>query len=260
MYYHQHLDLLPDETVYAFWVGHDDIYEIIRANNNGYDEEALVDCIMHQMRNVRKVFGSNRYLMFTLAPTESMPYFKDNDKKDELERYKKVVDNVNKKLHEKVYNMVRRHQWLELDLVDTHDLLKDMSSTPTEFGFNDGQHSFWDTCQGKCNDTMDSYIWWDKTHLTGKAHRVIANSILLSNSLEPSGTILVGDSSSSMGTTNDFIHSPAGSRFRSPHFTAIHNTGLMEQLVKELNTRKPSTDNTTNMDGVGNHDSPLFQA
>ncbi|SAL98343.1 hypothetical protein [Absidia glauca] len=35
MYYHQHLDLPPEETVYAFWVGHDDIHEAIQANKSG---------------------------------------------------------------------------------------------------------------------------------------------------------------------------------------------------------------------------------
>lgn len=35
MYYHQHLDLPPEETVYAFWIGHDDIHEAIQANKSG---------------------------------------------------------------------------------------------------------------------------------------------------------------------------------------------------------------------------------
>lgn len=35
MYYKQQLGLTPEDTIYAFWVGHTDIYDMVQANNKG---------------------------------------------------------------------------------------------------------------------------------------------------------------------------------------------------------------------------------
>jgi hypothetical protein len=142
-----------------------------------------------------------------------MPYFNEDGREDERERYSQAFDDFNNKLHDKVYSMVRRHRSLALDLVDTHDLLKDMSNTPADFGFKDGHRSFWDTCHGQCDNAVDDYVWWDKTHLTGGAHRIIANSILMSRD------------SSVMGKVDGA---------KTPTFTAKYNTGLMDRLYEEL--------------------------
>lgn len=178
--------------------------------------------------------------MFTLAPMENMPYFNNGNNKKEL--FKAAVDTFNEQLHKKVFNLVGHHQSLELDLVDAHDLLKDMINTPSDFGFKDGQHSFWDACQGQCTDSVDDYIWWDKTHLTGGAHRVIANSILISDSLEPSVTLSL--------PVADLIQ---GSRFQSPHYQPKYNTGLIDKLVKEWDAAKVDehSDVTVDKDDAG---------
>ncbi|KAI8098474.1 GDSL-like Lipase/Acylhydrolase-domain-containing protein [Halteromyces radiatus] len=239
IYYQQQLNLKPEDTIYAFWVGYNDIYNMLQTNDQNYDQ--LTDCIIQQMHNVRKVFGTNRFLMFTLVPMDKMPYFnKDNDK-IALQRQKQAIDNFNQLLHEKVSNLVKHHQSLELDLVDAHDLLKDMVNNPDEFGFKDGQHSFWDTCQGQCHESVDDYIWWDKTHLTGGAHRIIANSILVSGSMEPSVTL------PSPEVVDDMIQTP-GSRFQSPHYKAKFNTGIIDKLVKEINTAKQDDKNPLTQD------------
>ncbi|ORZ24592.1 GDSL-like Lipase/Acylhydrolase-domain-containing protein [Absidia repens] len=232
IYYQQKLKLAPEDTIYAFWVGYTDIHNMVQTNSEDY--EGLADCIIQQIRNVRKVFETNRFITFTLAPLENMPYFSDG--KNRVQKYKQAMDKFNGILHEKVFNLVGHHQSLELDLVDAHDLLKDMTNAPTEFGFKDGHHSFWDHCQGQCSDSVDDYIWWDKTHLTGGAHRVIANSILASGSMEPPATLVEAT------TVHDLVQAP-GSRFASPHYKPKHNTGIINRLVKELNAAKEANDN-----------------
>ncbi|CAO3599850.1 unnamed protein product [Absidia cylindrospora] len=241
MYYQQKLKLAPEDTIYAFWVGYTDIHNMVQKNSEDY--EGLADCIIQQIRNVRKVFETNRFITFTLAPIESMPYF--NDGKNRVQKYKQAMDKFNGILHQKVFNLVGHHQSLELDLVDAHDLLKDMTNAPTEFGFKDGQHSFWDTCQGQCDDSVDDYIWWDKTHLTGGAHRVIANSILTSGSMEPPVTL------SPATTVHDLVQVP-GSRFASPHYNPKHQTGIIDRLIKELNAAKEETNASSSNDDDDN--------
>ncbi|KAI9305100.1 GDSL-like Lipase/Acylhydrolase-domain-containing protein, partial [Cunninghamella echinulata] len=223
MYYNQQLNLEPENTVYAFWIGYSDLHNMIKKNDKEYDK--VLDCLMQQVANVRKVFGTNRFILFTLAPMDKMPYFSKDE--SESEKRKEAVDTFNQLLHEKFLNLVKYHNTLELDLVDVHDLLVDMIDSPAEFGFSEGDQAYWDACQGKCLDAIDDYIWWDKLHLTGGAHRAITTSILMSNSLEPSVTL------PSSTTIHDLLNQP-DSQFKSPIYEASYHTGLIDKVLKKL--------------------------
>lgn len=156
---------------------------------------------------------------------DKMPYFSKDE--SESEKRKEAVDTFNQLLHEKFLNLVKYHNTLELDLVDVHDLLVDMIDSPAEFGFSEGDQAYWDACQGKCLDAIDDYIWWDKLHLTGGAHRAITTSILMSNSLEPSVTL------PSSTTIHDLLNQP-DSQFKSPIYEASYHTGLIDKVLKKL--------------------------
>ncbi|CAO3625680.1 unnamed protein product [Cunninghamella blakesleeana] len=227
MYYNQNLSLEPENTVYAFWVGYADLHKMIEENDKDYDK--VLDCIMQQVANVRKVFGTNRFILFTLAPMDKMPYFSKNE--TERVKRKESIDAYNLQLHDKFSNLVKYHNTLEMDLVDAHDLLVDMIESPTEFGFINGNEAYWDRCQGKCNDNIDHYIWWDKIHLTGGAHRFITTSILMSNSLEPSTALPSSDK------IQELLTQP-GSQYKSPIYEPAYQTGIIDKVLKQLKEAK----------------------
>ncbi|ORX45907.1 hypothetical protein DM01DRAFT_1339863 [Hesseltinella vesiculosa] len=233
MYYQQHLELDPQYTIYAFWVGHADVQAKMLANDTNYED--TLDCIMDQMRTVRKVFKTDRFLMFTLAPMDLMPGALALSKKEQ-QRIKQAVDSFNEQLHEKVFAQVKHHHLLELDLVDAHDLLVEVIQRPEDYGFKNGQDAFWDHCQGRCNDKEDDYIWWDKQHLTGNAHHIIAKSILMSDSMEPSVNLPFLDQvRTKVDQPHSIFHSPL---YHKPHT----HTGLLDRLVQQINDAKKQQD------------------
>ncbi|KAI8137463.1 hypothetical protein BJV82DRAFT_338378 [Fennellomyces sp. T-0311] len=254
MYYNEHLDLEPSETVYAFWIGLNDIEMAFKQGNSTELWGDIVECISTQMRNVRKVFGSNRYLVINVPPLDKMPYF-DGDKSR-----KAAAEGVNDLLYRSVLNLNKHHRALEMDLVDVHKMVTDMVANPSQFGFKDAIHPYWDVCQGQCSDEMDEYLWWDKVHLTGGAHRAIANSILLSGSLEPTVSL---DSPEQVRTSID-----KNKKFQSERYSPQANTGLIDKVVKKIMdakaTEKPESavsddqDEDSDVDDDGSFDHIYF--
>ncbi|KAI7852128.1 GDSL lipase/esterase [Circinella umbellata] len=161
MYYNEQLNLEPNETVYAFWVGLNDIDLAFKQENGTSLWGDIVDCISTQMRNVRKVFGSNRYLVINIPPMEKMPYFNGDEKR------KEATEALNERLSKSVTSLNKHYRALEMDLVDVHSMVNDLVENPSKFGFKDASHAYWDECQGQCTDGLDEYLWWDKVHLTG---------------------------------------------------------------------------------------------
>lgn len=178
-----------------------------------------------------------------------MPYFAGSDLEDSR---RKAAADFNALLSQDVVKLNQHHRALELDLVDVYALLRDMASNPDQFGFKDATHAYWDTCQGQCSDDIDSYVWWDKVHLTGGelllfcgvklgfsrinihrtigAHRVIANSILLSGSLEPP-VVLESPAEVRKRIAED-------KRYQSPRYTPQFSRGAVEKAVQEIMAAK----------------------
>ncbi|KAI9244480.1 hypothetical protein BDA99DRAFT_416245, partial [Phascolomyces articulosus] len=112
--------------------------------------------------------------------------------------------------------------------VDVHNLLSDIASDPPIFGFSDATHAYLDACQGACQEDIDEFVWWDRTHLTGGAHRAIANSILLAGSYAQSTSVDI-----SLTNVQKLLEEPK-SHYRSPVYIPPPNTGLIDQIVQEM--------------------------
>lgn len=157
-----------------------------------------------------------------------MPYYANTDNAQTRE---KAANQLNEYLTKHVEKMNKHSQHLELDLVDIHKLLDDIVKKPELFGLKNAHDSYWDTCQGKCADEIDSYVWWDKTHLTGGVHRLIANSILMAGSLAPE-TFL-----DDAVVVDQLLNLPR-SRFKSPIYKGAKNTGEIDRIIEKSKQEK----------------------
>ncbi|KAI9487226.1 MAG: GDSL-like Lipase/Acylhydrolase-domain-containing protein [Benjaminiella poitrasii] len=232
IYYKQHLDLNKDETVFIFWVGVNDIYKIFEENKSSNEVEKelgkVVNCIATNIRNVRKVFSSNKFIVFGVPPVERMPYYADTTL---AASRKKAANQLNGQLTKEVERMNKHLKSLELDLVDIHKLIDDIVDQPEVFDIKNSKDPYWDACEGQCSDSMDSYVWWDKTHLTGGIHYLIANSILMAGSLAPATYL------DHTVNVNQLIHQPH-SRYMSPIYKAQKNTGEIDRVIKRITDEK----------------------
>lgn len=162
-----------------------------------------------------------------------MPFYANTELASSRET---AANKLNDQLTKEVEKMNKHLQSLELDLVDIHKMLDDIVDHPAMFEIINAKESYWDACQGQCTDEIDSYVWWDKTHLTGGVHRLIANSILMAGSLAPETYL------SDTVDVNQLLQEPH-SPFKSPIYKPKRNTGEIDKIIKKLNDEKQQEQN-----------------
>ncbi|ORZ01107.1 GDSL-like Lipase/Acylhydrolase-domain-containing protein [Syncephalastrum racemosum] len=230
MFYSLQMDLDPAETVYAIWVGTNDIQ---KAHDQVHGEatpdvSSVAYCINEQVRNLRKIFGAQRIMVFNVPPLERMPFFANHER---VMEWAAAAHELNTLLQRDVIQLNKHHRGLQLDLMDIHSLLNDVVENPTLFGFENATLAYLDACRnGACKSAMDQYVWWDRTHLTGGAHRVIANSVLLAGSYVPSTSL-----DTPYIDVEALLEKP-DSQYRSPVYISPPNTGLLDDLVHAWET------------------------
>ncbi|KAI9281955.1 GDSL-like Lipase/Acylhydrolase-domain-containing protein [Sporodiniella umbellata] len=228
MYYHQNLTLNPEETVFAIWIGVNDVYKISESQNQQQALKQIVNCISTNVRNAGRAFSIKKFIIFGVPPLEKMPYYANN--LDRLDK-EKIANDLNAYLSKEVENMNKHIRSLELDFMDIHKLLDHLVEDPESFNIKNVKDAYWDACQGGCLDDINTYIWWDKVHLTGGIHRLIADSIARSGSFATETKL-----PSSLDV--DTLLKASDSKFRSPYYKAKKNTGAIETLVEKLKNEK----------------------
>ncbi|CAO3633973.1 unnamed protein product [Cunninghamella blakesleeana] len=233
-YYNQHLNMDPSNTVFGIWVGVNDIHQAFKDH---YDPsipnmEDIGSCIIHQVKTAHKILKANQIMLFNIPPMEYMPYFRETAM---AESRKEAVNQLNQFLKQQVMAVNKEYPALKLDLVDVHTLITDMTKDGEKFGMRNTNTAYWDDCdEGKCGDNgIDEYIWWDRTHLTGGVHHTIGNSILNSGSY-------VSPTSVNKVKVEKLLLAQE-SNIRSPIYRAQPNTGLLQNLMDDMNGLSSST-------------------
>ncbi|CAO0799721.1 unnamed protein product [Mucor circinelloides] len=228
-YYNLNLNLKPEETVYAFWFGVQDVFEMSKRHGRQEpDYKEITDCIGQQLRASRKVFLSDRYLVLNVPPLGQMPYYQDSD--IAANRSQASVD-INRALEKDVGNLNKHHHALEMDYVDIHSLVSDIAVDPTVFGFQNPNASYLDTCYDntQCKLKETDYIWWDKTHFTTAFHKSIAKSIIEAESYTPKVTLTK--------EIEKQLKDPK-SKFHSKTYAAPPYKGLVDEKAKQYDLEK----------------------
>lgn len=236
MFYNQKnlRELDMEETAIIFWVGVNDVFKLFEKNGDNnmaaleQDYQRVVDCIGTNIRNIRRIYASNKFIVFGVPPLERMPFYANTDLASSRET---AANQLNEQLTKEVEKMNKHLQSLELDLVDIHKMLDDIVDHPSMFEIINAKDPYWDACQGQCTDEMDAYVWWDKTHLTGGVHRLIANSILMAGSLAPETYL------SDKVDVDQLLQEPH-SPYKSPTYKPKRNTGEIDRVIRKLNEEK----------------------
>ncbi|KAG1464501.1 hypothetical protein G6F46_003004 [Rhizopus delemar] len=241
MYYHQNLNLNPQETVVAIWVGVNDIYKTfeMREGEQQANLKRVVDCISSNVRNARRIFSTNKFIVFGVPPLEKIPYYADSPLRLSREQ---AANELNEYLLKEVQKMNKHLQSVDIDFMDIHQLLDHIVQKPNSFNIKNAVDAYWDACQGQCSDDINSYVWWDKAHLTGGVHRLIADSIAQSGSF-----------ATEMEIPKDLdvnaLLNNADSKFKSPRYEAKANTGEIDRLIEKMNEEKQMGNPNIKIDG-----------
>ncbi|KAI8875749.1 carbohydrate esterase family 16 protein [Backusella circina FSU 941] len=225
-FYNLNLNLKAEETVFALWIGLQDITEMAKRRSNPEpDIKEIKNCIGQQVRAIRKVFDSAQFLLFNVPPIGYMPSYSESD--STLNKSHAAIE-INRFLEKDSANLNKHHHGLNMDYVDIYALLMDMNVDPTLFDFKYSKLPYLDQCPGDdCSIEADDYVWWDKTHFTTAFHRSIANSILQAGSYMPTTY------SNSTEYVQKLLNEPK-SKFKSKKYTIKPNSGIVDEAVKEI--------------------------
>ncbi|KAI8883760.1 carbohydrate esterase family 16 protein [Backusella circina FSU 941] len=228
-FYKLKLDLNPEETVFGFWLGFNDIVEATKLEDTAaVDIKNIVNCISQQVKSIRKIFSSNRVLLLNVPPLEYMPYFADSEL---ALNYSMATTSLNKLLSKEVANLNKHHHGLEMDFVDIHTLIADLFVNPTVFGYKNSISPYLDDCSEEfCSGMTNKYVWWDKTHFTTAFHRTIANSILEAESYMPRASV------GNISYAKEVIFA-SGSPYKSKKYIVEPSEGLVEAAIKEIDSK-----------------------
>ncbi|KAI8340500.1 hypothetical protein BC941DRAFT_417430 [Chlamydoabsidia padenii] len=174
----------PDaKDVHAFFIG---VTDIINATK--YDANKLVGCIKEQIVRLQTINPKAQILLLGLPPLEYSPYYADTKKQTQI---KKRVNEYNVGLEDMVTDTtIDDSRATTLSYIDNNYLFADILGNPAGYGLQDVDRAYWDKCQGRCDDSMDTYLWWDSIHLTGAGHKAIADTIVAKN---PFGYTIIKD-------------------------------------------------------------------
>ncbi|KAI8974084.1 hypothetical protein BDB01DRAFT_838865 [Pilobolus umbonatus] len=109
-----------------------------------------------------------RIIIMGVPALEFSPYAINH----ELTDLKENIMNLNVELEESV------SEWKEtipVEFFDTYLVFSDILGDPAPI--QNVEDAYWDTCTGRCSDSIDSYLWYDSVHVTGAGHRAIASAI-----------------------------------------------------------------------------------
>ena len=96
-------------------------------------------------------------------------------KKETATTLKQNIMDFNVALEEEVSTWQEDNK--NIEFFDTYLAFSDTLGDPSIAKIDNVEDSYWDKCQGQCNENMNSYLWWDSVHVTGAGHRAIASTI-----------------------------------------------------------------------------------
>ncbi|ORZ25697.1 hypothetical protein BCR42DRAFT_400704 [Absidia repens] len=195
------------KDVHAFFIGVTDI-----TNSTKYEAINLVGCIKQQISNLQQANPNAQVLLLGIPPLEYSPFYANNTRQEQI---KTRVNEYNVALEDAVTEM-KDDLATPLSFIDNNYLFADILGNPDGYGLDDVDHAYWDQCQGRCGDSMDSYLWWDSLHLTGAGHKAIADTIITKNpfnfamdstTLHSNGDNLDGDAQDSdfLTSSGDYV-------------------------------------------------------
>ncbi|CEP08197.1 hypothetical protein [Parasitella parasitica] len=65
----------------------------------------------------------------------------------------------------------------QIQFFDTYLVFSDLLGDPSVANIDNVEDAYWDKCQGRCVQEMDTYLWWDSIHVTGSGHKAISSTI-----------------------------------------------------------------------------------
>ncbi|KAG2190441.1 hypothetical protein INT46_004380 [Mucor plumbeus] len=182
-------------SVHVIFLG---ITDLIETQGEAKDISKWVQCIKDQVLFLNTKNPNSRILIMGVPALEFSPYAITH--KSTTTNLKQNIIDFNVALEEEVLEW-RNEASDQIEFFDTYLVFSDLLGDPSVANIDNVDDAYWDKCQGKCLQDMDSYLWWDSIHVTGSGHKAISNTIQSKEFFNLKST---SESDSQSSTLDDF--------------------------------------------------------
>lgn len=106
---------------------------------------------------IRRRDPESSVLLLGLPPIEFSPFYTQHETESRKEKQRVMAYNVG----------IEDMATTDIAFVDVYTAFSAAMGDPAPYHLKDVESAYWDVCQGRCLDPVDSYLWWDNIHLTG---------------------------------------------------------------------------------------------
>ncbi|CAN8102219.1 unnamed protein product [Discula destructiva] len=197
---------LPNETIYAIWIGTNDLGPAAFFTDNRLNLTILayVDCVYQQLDTLYGI-GARNFMLLNLAPLDYTPMYAlpqnggiiDSHYWLNEDQYSANVTLVSEKMRQyvalvnRIYDFQTQAEMLVADrypastftIFDVHSLLSDMWHNPPNYLNGTvplNVTSYITQCGLPCaaSSVRDSYMWYDSLHPSEQTDRIIAQEFV----------------------------------------------------------------------------------
>ncbi|GAA5796524.1 hypothetical protein HPULCUR_001896 [Helicostylum pulchrum] len=158
------------ETVHAMFLG---VTDLIETKGEAKKTKEWIKCIEDQVTSLCSSNPNSRIIIMGVPALEFSPYALTHS--TATNHLKQNILDFNVALEEKVTDWQEKFE--NVLFFDTYLVFSEIFGDPSETKMVNLEEAYWDTCQGKCAQEMDTYLWWDSVHITGAGHKAISNTI-----------------------------------------------------------------------------------
>ncbi|KAI1453220.1 carbohydrate esterase family 16 protein [Annulohypoxylon moriforme] len=201
----------PDNTVYALWIGANDLGVnafLTDSQPAGETLDAFIDCIWPTFDNIYSA-GGRRFILFNEAPLNYAPLYRslehggagnvprwpDKESYNTTEYEQKVLEYVT--LTNTIFDygspfqLLVKKKWpnASFSIFDVHQLISDIYNSPSNYlDAPANATGFYAECPGTLqlgtsgcevsSNPLSSFLWYDELHMSPKVHEYIATEFV----------------------------------------------------------------------------------
>jgi len=164
-------------TLFAMYIGSNDIFEVKNLNNTKTMFENLndiLDVISTTLENIYEVGGRN-FLILNVAPFYYAPI---NAKRNKYQYVFQTVPYFNYFLKVKAAKLFANHEDVNVLFYDLHTEYLYIMDHYADYGFQSKDQAWkTDNKRYKKHTKLDDFFWRDFTHISNKANKILAEDI-----------------------------------------------------------------------------------
>ncbi|KAJ2955294.1 hypothetical protein NQZ79_g8684 [Umbelopsis isabellina] len=186
---------LPFEsTLYAIWIGVNDIHDIYTTNNASDQRSAKVEIAAESVLNAVKTLyqksKARRFLLPATPPIGYLPILTNGSSSAHHQPADELAQSFNHRVKKYLAEFKKENQDAEIQIFNSYFYIMNIIKDPTDYGLNYSIEPCTNIINGTICTNSTDYLWWDGWHPTtgveAKFAAVMSDSLFGNHHSKPS--------------------------------------------------------------------------